>query len=31
MNLCVNSTFSCSVAELNEAFSNFEDERAVYE
>ena len=26
MNLCVNSTFSCSVAENNEAFSKFEDE-----
>ena len=26
MNLCVNSTFSCSVAEVNEAFSKFEDE-----
>ncbi|KAA1281341.1 MAG: hypothetical protein EGP14_01980 [SAR202 cluster bacterium] len=26
MNLCVNSTFSCSVAEFNEAFSKFEDE-----
>ena len=26
MNLCVNSTFSCSVSEFNEAFSKFEDE-----